>query len=169
MNSERSMRHVSHVLTYPLTIGSVLHQASPYRLGKDLTVEGLKSLAGMGLFPSCLFSNVLIGSWTVIWVSTDVLLRGIISPPPYIAPTCHPRNHSISGSSFRKNEYCPYLLLGSTRRIPSSTSYLYAIGVPVSKHCVPGSLCRTGCDPTQLKVQDTSPTCTLRTDDLCLR
>jgi len=43
------MRHVSHVLTYPLTIGSVLHQASPYRLGKDLTVEGLKSLAGMGI------------------------------------------------------------------------------------------------------------------------
>lgn len=46
MNSERSMRHVSHVLTYPLTIGSVLHQSSPYQLGKDLTVEGLKSLAG---------------------------------------------------------------------------------------------------------------------------
>ncbi|KAF9169804.1 translational activator for mitochondrial COX1 [Mortierella sp. AD010] len=47
MNSERSMRHVSHVLTYPLTIGSVLHQSSPYRLGKDLTVEGLKSLAAL--------------------------------------------------------------------------------------------------------------------------
>lgn len=40
------MRHVSHVLTYPLTIASVLHQSSPYQLGKDLTVEGLKSLAG---------------------------------------------------------------------------------------------------------------------------
>ncbi|GJJ70371.1 mitochondrial splicing suppressor protein 51 [Entomortierella parvispora] len=47
MNSERSMRHVSHVLTYPLTIGSVLHQSSPYQLGKDLTVEGLKSLAAL--------------------------------------------------------------------------------------------------------------------------
>ncbi|KAF9583071.1 translational activator for mitochondrial COX1 [Lunasporangiospora selenospora] len=47
MNSERSMRHVSHVLTYPLTIASVLHQASPYQLGKDLTVEGLKSLAAL--------------------------------------------------------------------------------------------------------------------------
>ncbi|KAF9974337.1 translational activator for mitochondrial COX1 [Actinomortierella ambigua] len=47
MNSERSMRHVSHVLTYPMTIASVLHQSSPYQLGKDLTIEGLKSLAAL--------------------------------------------------------------------------------------------------------------------------
>ncbi|KAF9986854.1 translational activator for mitochondrial COX1 [Modicella reniformis] len=59
MNSERSMRHVSHVLTYPLTIGSILHQSSPYRLGKDLTVEGLKSLAALR---HTLHPTVILGS-----------------------------------------------------------------------------------------------------------
>lgn len=48
INSDRSMRQVTRVLTYPLTIGSVLHELSPYNLKKGgrLTVEGLKSASG---------------------------------------------------------------------------------------------------------------------------
>jgi mitochondrial splicing suppressor protein 51 len=48
INAERSMRQATRLLTYPLTIGSVLHELSPYniRAGGRLTTEGLKSLSG---------------------------------------------------------------------------------------------------------------------------
>jgi splicing suppressor protein 51 len=45
VNAERSIRHVSKLLTYPLTIASVLHQGSPYRT--RLTREGLRSLSAL--------------------------------------------------------------------------------------------------------------------------
>ena len=48
INEARSMRHATKLLTYPITIGSVLHELSPYSIksGGRLTVEGLKSLSG---------------------------------------------------------------------------------------------------------------------------
>lgn len=48
INAERSMRQVTRLLTYPLTVASVLHELSPYniRKGGRLTYEGLKSLSG---------------------------------------------------------------------------------------------------------------------------
>jgi splicing suppressor protein 51 len=48
INEERSMRQATRLLTYPLTVGSVLHELSPYniRSGGRLTSEGLKSLSG---------------------------------------------------------------------------------------------------------------------------
>lgn len=49
INHDRSMRQVTRMLTYPLTIGSVLHELSPYsvRKGGRLTVEGLKSVSAL--------------------------------------------------------------------------------------------------------------------------
>ncbi|KAG2213432.1 hypothetical protein INT47_009106 [Mucor saturninus] len=47
MDSDRSMRHVSKLLTYPLTIASVLHQASPYKYGEQVTAEGMRSIAAL--------------------------------------------------------------------------------------------------------------------------
>jgi mitochondrial splicing suppressor protein 51 len=49
INEDRSMRQATRLLTYPLTVGSVLHELSPYsiRRGGRLTPEGLKSLSGM--------------------------------------------------------------------------------------------------------------------------
>jgi splicing suppressor protein 51 len=49
INDERSLRQATRLLTYPVTIGSVLHELSPYNIkkGDRLTVEGLKSLSGM--------------------------------------------------------------------------------------------------------------------------
>lgn len=49
INDERSMRQATRLLTYPITLGSVLHELSPYSLkkGERLTSEGLKSLSGM--------------------------------------------------------------------------------------------------------------------------
>jgi splicing suppressor protein 51 len=48
INEERSMRQATRLLTYPVTVASVLHELSPYSIKKDgrLTVEGLKSLSG---------------------------------------------------------------------------------------------------------------------------
>ena len=52
INEERSMRQATRLLTYPLTIASVLHELSPYniRKGGRLTVEGLKSFSGSYYF-----------------------------------------------------------------------------------------------------------------------
>ncbi|KAJ2786940.1 translational activator for mitochondrial COX1 [Coemansia interrupta] len=47
VGSDRAMRHVSKVLTYPVTIGATLHQYSPFTLGGGLTGEGLKSLTAL--------------------------------------------------------------------------------------------------------------------------
>ncbi|KAI1502253.1 PXA domain-containing protein [Biscogniauxia marginata] len=49
INDDRSMRQVTRLLTYPLTIGSILHELSPYniRKGGRLTPEGLKSLSAL--------------------------------------------------------------------------------------------------------------------------
>lgn len=46
INDERSMRQVTRLLTYPITIGSVLHELSPYGLKDKLLPEGLRSLTG---------------------------------------------------------------------------------------------------------------------------
>lgn len=48
INEDRSMRQATRLLTYPLTVGSILHELSPYsvRTGGRLTMEGLKSLSG---------------------------------------------------------------------------------------------------------------------------
>ncbi|KAL3472413.1 Oxysterol-binding protein-domain-containing protein [Aspergillus californicus] len=49
INDDRSMRQVTRMLTYPLTIGSVLHELSPYSIRSDsrLTAEGLKSVSAL--------------------------------------------------------------------------------------------------------------------------
>lgn len=49
INDERSLRQATRLLTYPATIGSVLHELSPYSIKKDgrLTPEGLKSLSAL--------------------------------------------------------------------------------------------------------------------------
>lgn len=48
IDSDRSMRQITRLLTYPITVGSVLHELSPYSIkeGERMTVEGLKSFSG---------------------------------------------------------------------------------------------------------------------------
>jgi splicing suppressor protein 51 len=47
MDTERSRRHASKLLTYPITIGGTLHQHSGLTLkNQRLTPEGSRSLAG---------------------------------------------------------------------------------------------------------------------------
>lgn len=49
INNDRSMRQATRLLTYPLTIASILHELSPYHIrdGGRLTPEGLKSLSAL--------------------------------------------------------------------------------------------------------------------------
>jgi len=49
INDDRSMRQATRLLTYPVTIGSILHELSPYgvRKGDRLTPEGLKSMSAL--------------------------------------------------------------------------------------------------------------------------
>ena len=49
ISSERSLRHVTNLLSYPYTIAGVLHENSPYTIKNRLTIEGLTSMAG--IFP----------------------------------------------------------------------------------------------------------------------
>ena len=46
ITSERSLRHLTNVLSYPYTIAGVLHENSPYSLRNRLTIEGVTSMAG---------------------------------------------------------------------------------------------------------------------------
>lgn len=47
IDTARSSRHISKLLTYPLSIGSILHESSPYTLrNQRLLPEGLRSLVG---------------------------------------------------------------------------------------------------------------------------
>lgn len=68
INEDRSMRQVTRLLTYPLTVGSILHELSPYniRSGGRLTVEGLKSLSGKSLFEHTEFSTDMLWQLFVI-------------------------------------------------------------------------------------------------------
>ena len=49
INEERSLRQATRLLTYPLTIGSIVSELSPYGMKGDkrITYEGLRSLSGM--------------------------------------------------------------------------------------------------------------------------
>ncbi|KGQ12534.1 hypothetical protein BB8028_0003g10870 [Beauveria bassiana] len=49
VDSDRAMRQITRLLTYPVTIGSVLHELSPYNIqtGGRLTTEGLKSFSAL--------------------------------------------------------------------------------------------------------------------------
>ena len=52
MDTERSRRHASKLLTFPITIGGTIHQHSGLTLSNQrLTPEGSRSLAGKAIFP----------------------------------------------------------------------------------------------------------------------
>lgn len=47
INDPRSLRQVTKLLTFPVTVASFLHELSPYSLRNRLTLEGLKSVSGI--------------------------------------------------------------------------------------------------------------------------
>ncbi|KAI9315917.1 zinc-finger of mitochondrial splicing suppressor 51-domain-containing protein, partial [Dichotomocladium elegans] len=87
MDSDRSMRHVSKLLTYPITVASVLHQSCPYKLGKEITPEGMRSISALRtvLYPR---NEVAKDGVTLVRSETINLYvvgaRAEASLPPYI-------------------------------------------------------------------------------------
>lgn len=75
INDERAMRQATRLLTYPLTVGSVLHELSPYNLKERLTPEGLRSLSGE--FFDCTDSH----TEHLLTFSLHVALRYTLHPP----------------------------------------------------------------------------------------
>lgn len=74
INDDRNMRQVTRLLTYPLTIGTVLHELSPYNLRDRLTVEGLRSLSGKSSCPNITAET---------FASNQVIDHSVkIQPPP---------------------------------------------------------------------------------------
>ncbi|KAA8900325.1 zinc-finger of mitochondrial splicing suppressor 51-domain-containing protein [Sphaerosporella brunnea] len=47
IDEDRQMRQVTKLLTYPITLASVVHELSPYDLRHRLTTEGLRSMAAL--------------------------------------------------------------------------------------------------------------------------
>jgi len=61
IDSDRAVRHVSKVLTYPITIASVLHQNGPYTPANSrITREGQRSMAGRS---TCSYDHVLMADY----------------------------------------------------------------------------------------------------------
>ncbi|OLY84724.1 Protein MSS51, mitochondrial [Smittium mucronatum] len=47
IKNNRALSHVSKILTYPITIGAIMHAYSPFTRSKGLTTEGIKSLTAI--------------------------------------------------------------------------------------------------------------------------
>jgi splicing suppressor protein 51 len=71
INSDRGMRQATRILTYPVTVASILHELSPYsiRAGGRLTTEGLKSFSGKFVHTYCLTeANALGQRFDIIFI-----------------------------------------------------------------------------------------------------
>ena len=100
LNEDRHMRQATRLLTYPVTLGSVIHELSPYsiRKGGRLTVEGLKSLSGMLTSYKVIRSVHLIRSSSEIYPSSSARwsrprYQGS-APEPAASPDLHSRSSS---------------------------------------------------------------------------
>lgn len=110
-NDPRSMRQATRLLTYPMTIGSILHELSPYniRRGGRLTIEGLKSLSGMYFpFPSTLSPHLpllyklfatrfTLPALAEVSISKASALTPLPSVFSFLAPAPNPLSHAKSG------------------------------------------------------------------------
>ncbi|KAJ1910526.1 translational activator for mitochondrial COX1 [Tieghemiomyces parasiticus] len=68
LTGTRAVHHITKLLTYPLTVASILHPLSPYNLKNDLTVEGLRSLTAL---------RTTLGEHSVMSTRKDVIFDPI--------------------------------------------------------------------------------------------
>jgi len=116
IDDPRHMRQVTKLLTYPITIATVLHELSPYsiRSGGRLTNEGLRSLSGT---KPCSHE---------ITVEFNADLNSICSSPIYPPPTSLWRGPYYCRLTASASPYSPIHSRGP-RRILSSPGSLGAI------------------------------------------
>lgn len=79
INEERPLRQVTRLLTYPVTIGSIIHQLSPYDMSKSgrYTMEGMKSFSGVyHHFPhNCLTDEIKPSATASILPAPEVMTQ----------------------------------------------------------------------------------------------
>lgn len=136
MDTERSRRHASKVLTYPLTIGSVLHQHSYLTLNNQrLTPEGSRSLAGQ--------SRIYL-AFTRLSLTFSLALRSTLHVPPGAPDT---EEAGAAKSQMRifvlgarhESALPPHVWEQLCMLFPSCHFHLYFIGPQVSLPKPPGS------------------------------
>ena len=142
MDSDRSLRHVSKMLTFPVTVASVMHELSPYKVGKDLTPEGLRSLAAlrMTLYPQIATTKdglVLTSSETLrvfvvgarseamlpahVWVQLSYIFPKVSIQIHFVGPETFPRT-TQSPSAPRPQKPCRSYSTTRSTTITTSTS-----------------------------------------------
>ena len=119
IDSDRSRRHVSKLLTFPATIGATLHENSPYSTrNQRLTAEGLRSMTGEsvgaranereGRYRQCQAAEAATDACSCD-LSVSFRRSSLPSPPP------------IAASSFRRKAEC-------ARTLDRSSSNLHRRG-----------------------------------------
>lgn len=117
VDSPRSVRHLSKLLTYPVTIASVLHPFSPYQPNMRLTTEGLRSMTALrytldskrrvySVEDEELLSKpiriIILGARTESMIPREVWLQG----GPYIFPNTRFEVHFVGPEAVRPAD-CP--------------------------------------------------------------
>lgn len=125
INDERSMRQATRLLTYPITIGSVLHELSPYGLKDKLTPEGLRSLTGRSFSKKMQFACI----------------SNINSPSLYPSPTTIRRRYRHQRPPTQRATR-PSLHPWSPRRIKSTSRSLDPTHIPLPPGNLPPNLHR---------------------------
>lgn len=126
VNDERAMRQVTRLLTYPITVGSVLHELSPYSISRSgrLTSEGLRSMSGrLTRALSCI---------------QPILMHTSSAPLHPSPPTLWCRHHCQGSPT--KPPTGPHLHPRRSRRIVSPPRSLAAALAPLSPHLLPPNL-----------------------------
>ncbi|KAF7793095.1 hypothetical protein EIP86_004202 [Pleurotus ostreatoroseus] len=129
MDSERSRRHASKLLTYPVTIGSVLHQHSYLMTSNQrLTPEGSRSLAGEFLVIPVTFSRLS---------HFAIALRMTLHVPPGTPETeeqaaTKPQMRIFILGARAESSLPPHVWEQLCMLFPSALFHLYFIGPQVS-------------------------------------
>lgn len=129
MDSERSRRHASKILTYPITIGSVLHQFSNLTLSNQrLTPEGSRSLAGTSA-PNMQTILVLINRFLALRTNLHVPPGAPETPEAAITK---PQMRIFILGARAESSLPPHVWEQLCLLFPSALFHLYFIGPQVS-------------------------------------
>jgi splicing suppressor protein 51 len=111
LNKDREMRQATKLLTYPMTIASVINELSPYniRKGGRMTPEGLKSFSGRLHLTYGALSKLTLSSSATHPPSPTNWWRRHLEERPYcssLGPPIHPR--------------CPCRVVSATRDLDAA-------------------------------------------------
>lgn len=129
MDTERSRRHASKLLTYPITIGSVLHQFSGLTLSNQrVTPEGSRSLAGEHVLRSALYlqlTSLLLALRTTLHVPPG-------APETEAAAATKPQMRVFILGARAESSLPPHVWEQLCMLFPSALFHLFFIGPQVS-------------------------------------